>query len=790
MRRNLNLLTLMLLVSLTMNAAPIDSTQALSIANSFITKAELNNVMRKTPSMKSLKLAYTSTSENSETNCFYIFNRGDNEGFVIVSGDDRAPDVLGYTDKGTFSSTLIPSNMKAWLDSYNKQMDFIITHKEIEKIKTTPNNDEVGPLLGDIAWGQHEPYNAKCPYLNKDKKCATGCVATAMAQVMYYERWPDTADKSYAWDDMLPVVTTTSSPAAIDAVSQLMYDAGKSVNMNYGEYSGAYINDVAPAIVHKFNFDNGVRLMKREYYTDAEWKSTVRNEINNNRPVIYAGIDHCFVCDGYAKDDFFHINWGWNGSFDGYYLLSVLNPSQIEHMGYTVNQTIVVGMQKPQGGSKIDYQVICDNLLETNIKAIRKDSITMGGQSVQYLTHTGSTCVINFVVLDKDSNIVARTSSDSINLYGNMFLGDVYRKLYIPSTLKEGNYSAYLVFSNNKGVVDKPVMVSLDQSKYFNIRLTSDSVFVVDKDKSSLSIVKVYGSPDPLLTNENTTIKVLIKNDGGEAFGRINYTLYETDNNIKNGNVSYSPFVDVVLAGHTTTELSFPTILNVQEGEYKMKMLFCYRYEANYSDLYYDGLVSIKKGDDEPKLSLYKTISFEGGNENVNPDNIILNVPLKNDGGILKAVLYLSAYINGKYIGSESKDITMPARSDSMFTIETVMHGGIVGAQYLAKVYSNYKDGNLTPADYAQIYFTVAPSTKDGIDLISNDNNLNIDRNGNVIYITSPNEIHSIDIYSADGKMIKHYLDTNKIYVDNIHKGIYILVITTEKGVIIKKIFN
>jgi hypothetical protein len=249
----------------------------------------------------------------------------------------------------------------------------------------------VSPLLGDIKWNQGSPYNLQCPTVptgygisNEGEQSVTGCVATAMAQIMKYHEWPvqgnlshsyipsgwknkgytapalsaDFAQTTYNWANMTPTYNASSTQAQQDAVATLMYHCGVSVDMNYNVESGAVSAAVLIALRTYFDYDLGMNYVLRDFYSASEWKDLLKTELNVGRPVFYhgnsSGGGHAFVCDGYDSNDLFHMNWGWGGSSNGYFELSALNPSTLGigggSGGYNNGQGMLTGI-RPNAGT-------------------------------------------------------------------------------------------------------------------------------------------------------------------------------------------------------------------------------------------------------------------------------------------------------------------------------------------------------------------------------------------------------------------------------------------------------
>lgn len=285
---------------------------------------------------------------------YYVFNAVDDGGFVIISGDDRAKKILGYSDNGSFDFSNIPPQLSWILKEYEKQLSTIPA--DVLPDVSWQNNETnltEGILLETANWGQGYPYNAQCPLID-GSHTPTGCVATAMAIVMKYYNWPESARSfsdfveggverhidfsQYHFDfDQMPMNAGNTAGDVSADMSRLMLAAGRAVNMDYGkEESGAYFEIAAHQLQEKFAYSPLCEyLMSQDYSWDA-WINILKGELDNGRPVLYSGSSamgkHAFVCDGY-RGDYIHVNWGWDGNENGYFDLSgiiySLHPSMV-----------------------------------------------------------------------------------------------------------------------------------------------------------------------------------------------------------------------------------------------------------------------------------------------------------------------------------------------------------------------------------------------------------------------------------------------------------------------------
>ena len=391
------LIVALLLCRFSAFAEPITIEQAKQKAKTFLTQPD----GRRKVHAQGESMQLTTVMEDPN---FYVFNVGTNNGYVIVSGSDRTQAILGYTDTGTINVKNMPDPMKHWLkelsvavstiDKGKKQVREKAPKASTSTKKTITKN--VVPMLVTTKWNQGNPYNLECPeYKSKNGskgRCATGCVATAMAQILGYWRIPKTPVPeipSYKYNyegtsytlDALPSVTfdwtnitdtynSYSSTASKKAISQLMRYVGQSVKMGYGPSSGAGVGHIPPAFVKYFGFDPNLSYETHDSYTYQEWEDLIYSELAAGRPMVMnattseGGGGHEFVIDGYDGNGYYHINWGWGGMDDGYFLLTVMSPGQqgiggsTSADGYSMGQGVVVGLKPAESGATPQKEIV------------------------------------------------------------------------------------------------------------------------------------------------------------------------------------------------------------------------------------------------------------------------------------------------------------------------------------------------------------------------------------------------------------------------------------------------
>ncbi len=359
-------------------------------------------------------------SSSSETaTSYYVFDNGSDKGFTIVSGDDELPEIVGYSAHGNSEHLMKTEGCAAFLKAYQKfvaaftQGDAkarkILAEQRALKADGRYQQPKIDPLLGDIAWNQETPYNKMCPEYKGSKLSATGCVATAMAQVMMYYKYPKelkadipayttatnklkvnaiSEGEKYDWANMLPTYTEGEyNTTQADAVAKLMFHCGAAVQMDYGPSSGALVRPEDMSTYFGYDADL-LQKVYRSVYTLAEWKKILDRELEAKRPIIYGGFasnedGHLFVCDGYDGEGLYHINWGWSGYSDGYFDITLLDPdvrgtgAGTSADGYNRDCSVIIGIA-PDNGIKDEPLVKEHSLYADAYEDHRKCTITNG----------------------------------------------------------------------------------------------------------------------------------------------------------------------------------------------------------------------------------------------------------------------------------------------------------------------------------------------------------------------------------------------------------------------------
>ena len=404
-------IVILLLVMVSAGMVARTPEQAAVIASEFFSHSQANPVQRMqraavaTTSTQDVEWVYTQYQINETTPAVYVFNAIGEQGFVLVSAKDNARAVLGYSDEGHIDAQNIPANMRVWLQMYADELARAAkAPAAVDAQRTVEYYPVVEPLIGNVAWNQDAPYNNHCPIdPNTNQRSVTGCMATAVAQVMYHHKYPkkgtgtysywcgwenlsvDFSKATYDWDHMLPSYKNGYTQQESDAVAQLMYHVGVACNMWYGSSaSGAGMGTGMQALVRNFDYDAAIRVLMKDYMDEEMVMDEIVVELQGSRPVFIEALTkndegHAFVCDGIQADGYIHINWGWGGYGNGYFALSAMNPTNqgiggaSDDGAFTEQVTLYTGIQPNQGG-QTEPMIVSSGIDMTSASAIAKSS--------------------------------------------------------------------------------------------------------------------------------------------------------------------------------------------------------------------------------------------------------------------------------------------------------------------------------------------------------------------------------------------------------------------------------
>lgn len=426
-------------------------------------------------------------SDKTNNAPYYAFNL--EQGYVIVSGDDEMTELVGYAENGFFDAENVPPQMQQWLDGYAEYVAAVQSGKaKARKILLSDSPSVVVEPLVTTKWNQDAPFNNFAPEYTDDnnntQRCATGCAATAMAQIMKFHNWPEQgvghysyehqsfgtissnfSEHVYDWTNMIDRYNNGEySNVQADAVALLMKDCGVSLNMNYGPVSGASIYSYTPAFKNYFRYSS--RTVNRSGCETAEFTKIITDELQEGRPIIYCGTGedggHAFVVDGYDTNYFLHVNWGWGGYSDGYFDMNYMDPAGLGIGGgsgaFKWNQGIVLARPLKDGVEPYEFiQQLCFVLFndvqggifcKQEMPANKGDDVTILLRNTANLSGESFFGSLNVGVFDDSGALVTMGNEERLENNNGELLEFQSGRLYsvdLPMTLNtagiaDGNY--------------------------------------------------------------------------------------------------------------------------------------------------------------------------------------------------------------------------------------------------------------------------------------------------------------------------------------------------------------
>ena len=375
-------------LSVAVFAVPVSFEKASLIAEN-TTKSKKLNLKHKSFKKREAKAVFApapdaaSVATVAENALFYVFQNDEDKGFVIVAGNDVFSPIIGISDKGTYDPANLPPNFAWYIENIEREMEFALENGQVQtqdienewELHAVGGAYVTGDYLIKTKWDQEAPYWNKTPTI-RGRHTYTGCVATTMAQIMNYYQYPASTtgtipeyitgierilvsalpQVAFDWDNMADTYNSRSTAVQNDAVATLMNAAGRSVKMDYGTgSSGAYSRDAATALTRYFDYDKSIRYVysfTSPGISASDWKDLVIGQIENDSPVFYEGQGesggHAFIIDGYDDAGKFHLNWGWSGSYDGFFVLTALNPGREQ---FNDQQGMIINIMPNKNGN-------------------------------------------------------------------------------------------------------------------------------------------------------------------------------------------------------------------------------------------------------------------------------------------------------------------------------------------------------------------------------------------------------------------------------------------------------
>lgn len=725
----------------------------------------------------------------------YVFASDGNA--LVVPADDRVAPVLGYIDG--CANGEIPPQMEWWLSEYSRQIDYVMSRPEkgtglYVTLPVKAESDTKAPIepLVTTRWNQDSPYNYNCPTVS-GYRSMTGCVATAAAQVMKYHNYPAEGTgtisykdgnsnttrtlkldgKPFDWDNMLDSYSGTYTAAQRDAVAYLMQAVGYASEMAYSpQASGAQSPTMLEGVKKYFGYNEKAVMLNRQDYPLAQWEDLVYENLKTVGPVYYAGDDaiqggHAFVCDGYSSDGFFHFNWGWGGSYDGYFKLTALTPEGQgiggNAGGFNFGQEIVLNFTKPDAPT-IDIPATSPVTLTGSLTASKASGTTLNissdmaeSEGVFAYNSTGATVKVEFGL--KAVNMTSgeeevRGDGSSVSL--DMYVGYSSMRLSIPANLPTGSYRMYLVTRDYPDGEWLEVRHDISCANYVNVTISNGSISRV----SNVGTNAIEGYDLTALTaiymSNPLKISYSIENNGEtEIYDGIMPVIFTITNNSANIKGMGDAYAVDILPGESREVETIATMYPLQGSD-------------SFSGQAYLGIVSQNSG----MLLEYipvtvktattldvsaTTFTMEGDRNNANPDNLRFNCGLEVTSGYWAAPL--TVYIcksNGEVIQtlSSSETFFLDADQSATATVSGTLPDAKTGTLYNAIF--GYVEGYYVQS-LGMLTFKVK-SGQSGVEETSADtaeSTLVIaDRANGILSVVAPSDIASVEVFTLDGRSL------------------------------------
>lgn len=738
-------------------------------------------------------LVYTARTTDN-TAAVYVFSR-EGAGFVITSADDVATPVLGYSDRGTITATQMPDNMVWWLGEYSREIEYAAKHPmRMLNAPQRPVRDPIAPLCS-TRWNQGSPYNNLCPVIS-GRHTYSGCVATAMAQVMKHHNWPVTGrgKKSYTWNgqtlsmdfsattfDWAHMTDTYSSKSTDEenaAVALLMSACGISVNMNYGlNGSGAQSAVVPNALRNYFNYGKCTTMIHRDVTPLLDWEEYIYNSLKNNAPAYYSGqnmsVGHAFVCDGYSADGYFHFNWGWGGVSDGYFLLTALDPSSQgiggSNDGYNIYQSVILNAL-PKDINNEPMLIFLSNQTVTPQYDAATETLTLAGRFVNQGYGTVSTRFGLKVqnIATNQENVYTNGELQSLSVNGSV--GYINAKVAKPA---DGMYTVTPVFDATPAAdapTWKEMLMPLGEPTIAYMKISGDSIefSTPEYDLMSSSQPQLL---TPFYVNNNYNIKFTITNTLPTEVYEYFFVGLIKDNNL----VSVSDPYSIDLMGNESQEINFiGKFSGVEPGAYTLGII---QLAGNNAYLISEPLTINMKANEG---AIYNVTNLKVANsDNVNCSDIHFSFTLNNEQGFFSFPItaYISTVTNN-YASQTFGPYFIEGTGNRDFNLSMSAPNLTVGNDYYLLL-------GILGENNGQVQFHVSTNAVNGI---AADSRWQLEGNE----LTAPEAISSVHIYNMAGidLNIEAAVEGNKatLHTSSLSKGFYIMHAATANSNWTKKI--
>ncbi len=724
------LLILSLMAGVAVTAAPVTAEQAADVARRFMEARGARTEARGGARAKAAPHSATNTTvspvgiDARGRAAVYAVNMGDG-GFVLVGGDESADEIIGYSDNGTFDAASMPPNMRSWLEGYIESARAAGdggTQRDARRAAARYSTKTYIPPMLQSRWGQSSPYNDQSPTVG-DKRAPTGCTITATAQIMYYHRYPTGATTAipaftpdnkagtnypslpalepttFDWDKILPSYTNGGDGSEVARLFKYIGTASKACYSPEASIATGY--DVLQALTKYFGYDAGAYTMWRGQANYSDWVDLLYNELANGRPVLFSGTStvdgHSFVVDGYDEEDYFHINWGWDGDDDGFYRVLLMDPHNQEtgesqdNMEFKYEQVAFFGVQPAAGSPEAPARLTTtkcwlyyDDKGDHSYSAKGSESSSPYFDGKGYLVFAGFNThnyngfnaeFTNGAYLIKDDGSVTRSYTFQKAKYElNTALHDHTIMFYLdPVTdpeLTDGDYTLYIT-SKMTGREDWEYNGD-SENHYFKIHLDNASGLLTATAVSldaKLTVVDVKFTDTPTV-GQKSWLTVTVRNDGDAAYhGELGLTYIDDK-----GETQWLECLEPDIAPGQTLPVAM-WFIPKKAGRIDFKVL---DKEANNL---YSGNVDVVENEvtDDCELTITQRVTNADGNEIIGSkamlDLTVTNHSAKTYQGQISVLCYL--WTGNEYVFDHvDATETIPAGKTVVLKRESVELGG------------------------------------------------------------------------------------------------------------------
>ncbi len=768
----------------------------------------------------------------------YAFTMGENQGFVLVSGDDRAKPVLAYSLSGSFSFDDMPVQLRGLLEAYSLQLSCLERQDEKTpayggsyaetRLRSLRAGKAKAPLLDGIVWNQDAPFNNLCPedrYVGQ--RTPAGCVAIAAAQIMRYYRYPehgvggreystetqripvraDFENTVYDWDNMLENYNGGNySLKQAEAVATLVYHVGVACKMDYDYMgSGATAKETARIFTKYFNYDSNLEYIDRTHYTEPEWEALLKSEIDAGRPVLQLGEGpsggHAFVCDGYDENGFFHYNWGWGGLSDGYYQSSALDPEVLgigSGMGsYNYLQSAFCNIQPPCDSSVHVAGVhlartpeISQNTTARNEgNTVRASFYNYGlrdfsGEVVAALYNPQGEmlCVLAVKNLKKLTEMTGGTSGSDFTFT-------------IPAEIPDGRYALRFAHKENGTDAYVQMLAPVTQRNYLDVVITQDNVsYLSHKEKARLSLMEKPKILTPLYQGCRASFSVSVRNDGEEYYSYMGVLLQK-----KNTYPQVRQYVGVMLTRipkgavrtftYTTDSLALPA------GDYDVVAVCDFENaQQSYLDaigpdnlMVTDANLLAQPEDGRFLLTAPISVIAEDGGLYIYPNQYFnINAEICNEGGYDDADFLVVFFNRAEEMVGNTNPVGVSLGRGEKKSLQFSYRLNTLSGQYaavLATVNNESVATPVEPVDYCSTVFKLAMPLS--FALPDQEEALRAYVQGDKLCVSAAGNIDLLSVYDAQGRQITvlaPQTQNTELPVHTWRSGVYLLRVSCGQG--------